>query len=45
MIWQALGHVHGAEIVHAPEPIHGRLRYTQLQLQGFLVCFQTIHRY
>ncbi|CBI31471.3 unnamed protein product, partial [Vitis vinifera] len=23
--YEALGHVHGAEIVHAPEPIHGRL--------------------
>ncbi|KAJ0045560.1 hypothetical protein Pint_06064 [Pistacia integerrima] len=22
---QALGYVHGAEIVHAPEPVHGRL--------------------
>lgn len=23
---QALGYVHGAQIIHAPEPIHGRLR-------------------
>jgi para-aminobenzoate synthetase len=23
---QALGCAHGAEVVHAPEPIHGRLR-------------------
>lgn len=27
MIQQALGYVHGAEVVHAPEPFHGRLRY------------------
>lgn len=26
---QALGFVHGADIVHAPEPVHGRLRYVQ----------------
>lgn len=28
-ILQALGYVHGADIVHAPEPVHGRLRYVQ----------------
>ena len=32
---QALGYVHGARIIHAPEPIHGRLRYTFLL--GFLL--------
>ncbi|KAH9614871.1 hypothetical protein KSS87_022461 [Heliosperma pusillum] len=25
MLWQALGYAHGAQIVHAVEPIHGRL--------------------
>lgn len=29
-IWQALGYVHGAEIIHAPEPVHGRLRYGEI---------------
>ncbi|KAL0771322.1 hypothetical protein Bca101_036473 [Brassica carinata] len=27
---QALGYVHGAHVVHAPEPVHGRLRYHSL---------------
>lgn len=26
MVLQALGYVHGAQVVHASEPVHGRLR-------------------
>ncbi|XP_059457949.1 aminodeoxychorismate synthase, chloroplastic isoform X2 [Corylus avellana] len=29
MIWQALGYVHGAQVVHASEPVHGRLSEIQ----------------
>lgn len=30
LLSQALGFVHGAQIIHAPEPIHGRLRWCLL---------------
>lgn len=29
---QALGYVHGAKVVHASEPVHGRLRYNFILL-------------
>lgn len=35
MIKQALGYVHGAQVVHAPEPVHGRLRYK--------ICVLSVH--
>lgn len=35
MIQQALGYVHGAQVVHAPEPVHGRLRY--------MICVLSVH--
>lgn len=28
---QALAFVHGAQVIHAPEPIHGRLRWDAMQ--------------
>ncbi|KAG4919305.1 hypothetical protein JHK85_057586 [Glycine max] len=34
---QALGYVHGAQIVHASEPIHGRLRYDSESLPEELI--------
>lgn len=35
LVEQALGYAHGAKVVHAPEPVHGRLRYCYVLLQDF----------
>lgn len=35
LIKQALGYVHGAKVVHASEPVHGRLRYGYILLPDF----------
>lgn len=43
MIEQALGYVHGAQVVHAPEPVHGRLRYMICVLSvNFLFFFWSL---
>lgn len=36
-IWQALGYVHGAQIVHASEAVHGRLRYINISRLSYFI--------
>lgn len=41
LISQALGYVHGAKVVHASEPVHGRLRYIYVLLEDLVFVMLT----